>query len=241
MSGFSDFRASLLDPARATPDGLRDGKGRAAGKRYDVYRNNVTHSLIEALETAFPFTHKLIGPSRFAAIAPDFVRAHPPSSPLMMFYGAAFPDFIGSHDATAQIAYLPDAARVDLAMRHSYHAADAAPFDPAVLAVDAEALMALRLPLAPATQIVRSHWPLHDIWRFAHGETSDQPRAIAQDLLITRIDFDPTVHLLPEGAADWLSALSGGARFDEAIGAAPEGFDIESALGLAISAQALAG
>ena len=48
------FGAVLLDPERATPRGVTGPHGKAAQKRFNVYRNNVTHSLVTALTEIFP-------------------------------------------------------------------------------------------------------------------------------------------------------------------------------------------
>lgn len=241
MTTQTAFRASLLDGALPIPDGLIDGQGRPAGRRYAVYRNNVAVSLREALATGFPAVTKLIGAENFDKVAGLFLRQSPPESPLMMHYDAGFPVFLESFPPLQKIGYLPDVARLELAMRRAYHAADSAAIDPASLVnLEEEALLAARLTIAPAVQILRSAWPVLSVYRYALDPTQHKPQAQAQDVIILRPDLDPEPHALPPGGADFVSALQAGAPFGTTLEQAGEEFDLPATLGLLIPGKALA-
>jgi Putative DNA-binding domain len=56
---------------------------KAAIKRYNVYRNNVTVSLIDALAATYPAVQRITDVEFFRAMARFHVRATPPTSPLL--------------------------------------------------------------------------------------------------------------------------------------------------------------
>lgn len=215
------FRAALLDPGHPVPPGLTDGQGQPTQKRFAVYRNNVILALTDALRASFPVLCKLLGDQNFDQLAALFARAHPPASPMMMHYGVEMPAFLEGFQPLVHIGYLSDVARLELAMRRSYHAADSAPMEAAMLgAVAPETLMASTLTLAPAVQIIPSAWPLFDIWRFNSVADAPKPRAIAQSVLITRLEFDPEPHPLDPAQLAWMTAIQSGATLAGAQDAA---------------------
>lgn len=237
----SAFRAALLDPDHPVPPGLTDPDGRPAGRRFNVYRNNVTVSLTEALAQAFPVIRKLVGETFFAAMAREHLRRHPPRSPLLMFYGEDMPDFLAAFPPVAHLGYLPDVARLELALRRSYHAADALPVDPGRLgALPAETLLAARLRFAPAVQLVRSDWPIHAIWRANARDGAAPDRRTGEDVLVVRPEFDPEPLRLPDHAAAFIAALMAGETMARAVEAAPS-FDLTATLSLLLSGDAIAG
>ena len=244
MSGQDAFACALLDPARPVPAGLTDPAGRPAGTRFDVYRNNVAASLTAALETGFPVLRALVGEAFFKAMAGVFLRAHPPRSGLLMQYGAEMPGFLAGFGPVAHLPYLPDVARLELALRAAYHAADAAPIAPEALgALPPNRLAAARLRLAPALRLVRSPWPVAGIWHANATPGAPRPGTGPEDALITRPGFDPEVVALPPGAGDYVAALLAGRTVAAAhtAGAATPGFDPADALGRLLAAGAITG
>ncbi len=244
MTGLvADFLPALRDPAAPVPRGLQDGSGRPAGRRFNVYRNNVLVSLIEALEVGFPAIRSLLGDENFRNIARGYAQTHPPKGPLMMRYGQGFPDYLAGLRALAPLPYLADVARLELALRASYHAADHIGLTGDDLAkIPPENLENTRLYLAPSVQTLRSAHPIADIHRFALNPTSPKPRPGAQDIAVLRPEFDPSPHILPPGGHAFLTALTAGQPFGNAAeiatAAAPE-FDLAAMLGLLLAQNAL--
>src|SRR3974390_1333710 len=107
------FAQGLTDPARATPADVVGPRGKAAIKRYNVYRNNVTVSLIDALAATYPAVQRITGVDFFRAMARFHVRATPPTSPLLFEYGRDFPAFIEGYEHAQDMPWLPEPARID--------------------------------------------------------------------------------------------------------------------------------
>ncbi len=236
------FHTALLDASQPIPDGLLDAEAQPAGRRFSVYRNNVAVSLTEAMHQAFPVITKLLGPQNMDGLAGIFLRQHPPSSPLMMFYGEEFPAFLEGMEQLSHLGYLPDVARLELALRRAYHAADHQPIDAEALSLPPEDLMQAGLTLAPSVQVLRSDWPVHAIWLFNTEEGALKPEAGAQDVLITRPEYDPAPHPLPMGGAAWIERIqdgkSIGEAFENTLAETPE-FDLGTTLALLLQGGAI--
>ena len=235
------FAEALLDPARSPPPGLVRPDGRPAGRRFDIYRNNVVVALVEALGEAFPVVRTLVGDEFFEAMAGVYVRAHPPPSPRMMFYGEGLAPFLESFPPAAGLPYLPDVARLEYARRLAYHAADEPAADPSVLGgLDAAALMEARLSLQAACHVLHSAHPVHAIWRFNATDDKSPVRPAAEDVLVSRPEETVLVQLLPPGGAAFLLALRAGEplrRAAERAAADAPTFDLGANLASVFSAR----
>ena len=207
------FAQGLADPERATPADVVGPRGKAAIKRYNVYRNNVTVSLINALAATYPAVQRITGVEFFRAMARFHVRAIPPTSPLLFEYGRDFPAFIEAYEPAQDIPWLADTARIERAWLDAYHSADAPPLSPeALAAVPSDRLGDLVFTAHPAARIVRSAYPAVAIFAMNRVEGAITPlqSSTAEDALITRPDMEVAVRLLPPGGAAFLKALIDG-------------------------------
>lgn len=235
------FTQALLNPEAAIPDGLIDPEGRPAGKRFNVYRNNVVVSLMDAMETAFPVIQKLIGAENFRSLSGLYVRQHPPDSPMLMFYGEAFPAFLEGFEPLANVPYLADVARLELARRSAYHAHDAvAVAGDALGAIAPDAVMGVSFDLSPAVRIVTSPYPIVSIWHFNMTEGAGKPPALAETAMITRPALDLQMQSIGADQAVFLQALQRGETLGAAFEAATltnDGFDLSAALVLMLQSE----
>lgn len=248
------FAAAVLDPERTVPEGVARANRRDPLEAFNVYRNNVVVSLAEALKAAFPVTSQLLGESLQRALMADFVRAHPPQSPVMSAYGAGFDAFLARHPATVSRPFLADMARLERLKLDSYHSADAPMLDGAVLGtIPPEVLGVGNLVLHPATRVLSSSFPVASIFSLEQaamaGQSVDAERsridmAAGEHVLITRPLFEVAVQPVPPGAAAFLHACGDGADFTAAVEAgfdADADFDLQHTLALALSNGAFTG
>ncbi len=225
------FAEALLDPEAEIPGDLLGRDGMRSEKRFSVYRNNVTISLVEALMATFPATVMIVGEEFFRAAAAIYVRQDPPSSPVLISYGSGFPDFLETFEPARDLAYLPDVARLEMAWVEAYHAAD-----DSVLAADELAaippdrLGGIRFQMHPSVQIIASAFPIVTIWTMNRGgEPGPVDMNNAEAALVARPDMTVEVRNLPAGGGSFLLALGDGATLgraaEEAAAKHPE-FDL---------------
>lgn len=217
MSGQAAFRAGLLEPRCDPPSGLTGPGGNSGADRYAIYRNNVTVALIEALQASFPVVERLVGAKFFRAMAREFVRVHPPETPVMALFGARFPGWLTDFPPVAALPYLPDVAAIEQARRESYHAADAASVAPENLAnLAPDALGALHLRPHPSVRVVLSRQPALAIWarNSNHPELSGEPPG---EVLICRPESEVRVLPAPNGTCAMLKALGDGVALGRAL------------------------
>lgn len=215
-----EFALALLDPDRAMPKGLVGPDGEPSARRFAVYRNNVFVGLTDALRAGFPGIVRLVGDEFFAAMARVFAAATPPSSPVLLHYGAEFPDFIASFPPAESIPYLADVARIERAATEAYHEREAVPLTPRALAgVPPDQAPMLRFQMHPSLRLVRSPFPAFTIWRMnvAGGTPAPVDISEAQDMMVLRPDAEVDVRQVLPASHDFAAALGRGLTLSQAM------------------------
>ena len=238
------LQCAIFNPKMPHPKALTNGQGQLAGRRFNVYRNNVFASLIGALEIIFPVLRDLIGAKNFKTLATEYLQLHAPRSPLIMAYGTGIPDYLATYPPTRGIGYLPDTARLELAMRESYHAKDAEITDAnALIGLSPECLANSKVSLVPSVRLVSSNWPICAIWSYNVDGNTPRPEMNRETALVLRPEWDPELHVLTPAGGEFVSALLNGQSIGKAIEASTSGIDahtVERVLALLIEGNAVA-
>lgn len=238
------FASSLLDAKSPVPAFLTSSAGTNDPRRYAVYRNNVTVSLIRALAANFPSIERLLGDEFFAAMAHEYLTVNPPRSKLMFEYGAEFPAFLVAFGPARPYPYLADVARLEIFWREAFHETDAPVLDGAVLSVvSPDDFPHLTFIKHPATRILTSTFAAGSIFaanRKSVRVASIDP-AIPETVLVTRPLYDCEVRILEPGDDEFFSGLLDGNSMKAAAEAAfnvTPAFDLPAAIGMLIASGA---
>lgn len=122
------FSQALFAPNPAQRDRLlQDIQGQdnhERSQRLNIYRNNVFVSLMNALGDIFPVCKQVVGDDFFNAMARQFVERHPPSSPVLTYYGDEFSEFVAHFFPAQSLPYLAELCALEYRLLQLTHAAE---------------------------------------------------------------------------------------------------------------------
>lgn len=199
------------------------GNGIAAERRIAIHRNHYRLTLVDALAATFPVLRQVVGADFFGQLARGFITVSPPQGPCLFEYGAGLPGFIEALPQARSLPYLADLARFEWAVSTACHAADVPIADLGRLAaIRPEALDGLRLSPHPSLTLLRSAYPLIDIWAVAQPDAPAEARADLSDggvcLAIFRQGDDAIWRRLDEAAFSAVSDIASGMPLGRACG-----------------------
>ncbi|NOT69566.1 MAG: DUF2063 domain-containing protein [Methylophilaceae bacterium] len=247
MSSQQKFVAALLNAELPPPAGLLTWNGSDPAARFAVYRNNVQVSLVNALADTFPVTQALVGEAFFRAMAQLYVKAEPPRSRVLAFYGVSFARFIEQFPPAATVPYLADVARLEMQRVHAYHATDALALSADSIAqvlTDGENLPRLQIQFHPALSLLKSPYAVVSLWAAHQGiaDISTIDPYTPETALVIRPQLEVEAIRLHASAGDFVAQLLQGATLGMAMEQTSrdhQDFDLTAILGLLIRSQTI--
>jgi hypothetical protein len=146
--------------ARVTGGDVPDGL--IASGDLDIYTRMYASRLHDALADDYPKLRTALGDERFAEVAEDYLRAHPPRSFTLREAGVALAEHLRS--SMLAPAWAADLAALERARLEVFDGPDAAPLAQAdVIALDTR-LPELVLAWVAASSVVPLAWAVDDLW-----------------------------------------------------------------------------
>lgn len=183
-------------------------------RRWAIYSSGFVARLVEALENDYPAVRRILGEGPFGSLTARYVRRFPPRSFDIGRTGDRLATFLEEDPLSAELPFLPDLARYEWALAEAFVAADSEPLawsDLAALGPEAVADATFRL--RPGTTLVRSSWPLVDLWGaqdLADEDVSIPLAPAPSTVLVHRAGLEVRRRLVGEADARFLEAAAGG-------------------------------
>jgi hypothetical protein len=203
-------RAAFRQPLRSTVE-----------DRWHVYAHGFAARIAEALAAEFAAVSRILGEASFARLVARYLVVFPPRSFDLARVGERLPRFLEFDSLSAELPFLPDLARLERLVADAFVAADARALTWAELrALAPERAASLPLALSPGTALLRSEWPLDDLWR-CRAESDDEAVDIPVEgrprrVLVSRRGSSVRVEAVDETAARLVEAAGfGDATLDD--------------------------
>lgn len=188
-------------------------------RRWEIYTSGYIARLAEALENDFPATRRILGEAPFRSLTARYVSRCPPRSYDIGRAGDRLAQFLRQDPLTADLPFLPDLARFEWSLAEAFVARDVEPLEWSELAtLDPETVADTVFHLRPATTLIRSCYPLLELWAVQELDDADVSvtlEARPSAVLVRRHGLEVRRHVLAEDDAGFLEAAANGLRLAE--------------------------
>jgi hypothetical protein len=192
--------------------------GLIASGDLEIYAVMYASRLRDALAEDYPKLRAALGHERFAALADDYLRAHPPRSFTLRDAGQRLADHLRAGTvASAWPAWAADLAALERARVEVFDGPDAAPLAHAGVVALGDQLPELVLAWIPSSMVVPLAWAVDDLWSaIEDGQPSAAPACEARIVRVWRRDVSVLHRTLDADEAELARDLAIGARFADA-------------------------
>jgi hypothetical protein len=188
-------------------------------RRMAIYREAYGARLREALKASYVKLHLVLGDETFAALAADYLAAHPSTRRSIRWFGDKLAAHLQSMPPWSGQPILAELARFEWALTECFDAADAGTLTRADLAqVDPQRWGELHLAFHPAVRTLSLAWNAVDVWKALDAdEPPPAPQRLAAETtwLVWRQKDQNRFRSIDEHEATALAWAMDGASFAE--------------------------
>jgi hypothetical protein len=194
------FKEALLGPGKVDLTDIILEDDIRVEDRIGIYGNNIFGRWTDTLRSAYPVVDRLIGKEFFDLTARGYFKSFP---------------------SAAELKYLPDVAKLEWACHCVFFAKDHSTLNRKRLAeVSPSHYLDLKFKLHPATELIRSHFPIDKIW-IVNQEGYEGEQTVDLDsggvrLIVKRESYISYPHVLSEGEFLFLQSLESGQSIETA-------------------------
>lgn len=166
----------VLHRQSTTRDSLSVPQGTSAESRLAVYQNAYEIRLVNILGEDYDTLWTFVGDATFHELATGYLRDNPSTSRNARWVGHEFPSYLARHPIGAQVAVLPELARIERAIRDAFDAPDAPVAAPEDLATIADHVETAVFTLHPGLTLIPTQTNAYDIFlALRAGQTPPPP------------------------------------------------------------------
>jgi hypothetical protein len=218
--------AFILEPDRPARDDellglLGFSEVSLARERLAAYVNAYPARIFEALDESVPAVRHLAGDTAFGEIVRRYASRVPRGIYSLSDVGAELPGLLASDSIGQRLPFLADLAALEWRIALAFHAHQRSPFDASLLAGwGLEQWEGATIELQSSVAVVRSAWPILDLWNLRETPISEIDLELAgraQTVLVSRDGFSVSCDLVENAQAVVLEALLEGVTLGVAL------------------------
>jgi hypothetical protein len=191
----------------------------AIAERLGIYGHAYRARLTDALDDTYPVLHAVLGDEVFAALAEEFIRAHPSVHRSIRWYGRELSEFLARTAPYAEQPILAEIALLEWTLSEVFDAKDAEPLQRAqLLAIEPSAWSELRFGFHPSVRRLHLQWNTTPVWQaMSRNEPPPDPQCAESPVpwLLWRRDLQNYFRSMTGDEAAALDAALRGENFGE--------------------------
>lgn len=154
------------DPSKAKEIPLNPQAGVPGTERVSVYAHGYYGRIQEALAEIYAAVKHVLGEKIFNELVHAYAEQYPSGEYNLTYAGRNFPEFLKDPRVAEEMPFLSDLAQLEWQVSQAFHAYEGKPLETAALSrITPEDWEKARLTFQPSVSILRSEWPVLDIWK----------------------------------------------------------------------------